>query len=75
MDSATWVSPLTSERQVPALPYKSLKQVHVTFTPDTIHPVIRFPVNLSGEVRTAPHFDVKPHIYDASTVLQFHSSP
>ena len=74
MDSATWISSLTSERQVPAFPYKSLNQIHVTFTPDTVHPVIRFPMNLSGEVRTAPHFDVKSRIYDASTVLQVCSS-
>lgn len=73
--SATWISPVTSERQVPAFPYKSLNQVHVTFTPNTAHPVIRFPMNLSEEMRTAPHFDVNSGIYDASTVLQFHSSP
>ncbi len=60
MDSATWISPLTSERQVPAFPYKSLDQIHVTFTPDTAHPVIRSPMNLSGEVRTAPHHGSLP---------------
>jgi hypothetical protein len=54
MDSATWISPLTSERQVPAFPYKSLDQIHVTFTPDTAHPVIRFPMNLSGRCALLP---------------------
>ena len=45
------------------------------FTPDTIHPVIRLPMDSSGKVRPASHFDVISRIYDALTVLQFYSSP
>ena len=54
MVSATWISSLTSERQVPAFPYKSLDQIHVTSTPDTVHPVIRLPMNLSGSTLQPP---------------------
>lgn len=47
VDFATWISPLSSRRLVPAVPYKSLNQTHATCTPNTTYPVIRSPVDLS----------------------------
>ncbi len=51
--SAPWISPLASERQVPAVPLKRLNQSHATFMPDTTHPVNRFPMDLS-QVNDSP---------------------
>lgn len=50
--STTCASPLTSERLVPAVPHKSLDQLHAPYTPAAACPVIRFPTGLSQEIET-----------------------
>jgi len=49
--STTCASPFTSERLVPAVPHKSLDQLHAPFTPVAACPVIRFPTGLSQEIK------------------------
>lgn len=73
VDFATWFSPLAPWRLVPVVPYKSLNQTHATCTPDTIYPVIRFPVGLSeSNFQTLILISISP--YDASAVVRSHSS-
>jgi len=51
---ATWASPLTSERLVPAVPHESLCRLHAPFTPVAACPVIRLPAGLSREIVSLP---------------------
>src|SRR4051794_18538334 len=51
---ATWASPLTSERLVPAVPHESLCRLHAPFTPVAACPVIRLPAGLSREMVSLP---------------------
>ncbi len=74
MVSATWTSPLSSERLVPAVPHKSLRQNHATLTPSTDHPVNQIPGGLVLGDTIAPSFDADFPSYDASSVVHFHSS-
>ncbi len=48
---ATWISPLTSWRLVPAVPCRSPDQNHAISTPDTTHPITRSPVSLSQGIK------------------------
>ena len=48
----TWISPFTSRHLVPAVPYKSPDQTHAIYTPDTAHPITRFPMSLSQGMET-----------------------
>ncbi len=50
--SATCASPLTSERLVPAVPHRSLDQLHASYTPAAACPVIRCPASLSQKIET-----------------------
>src|ERR1700756_1658065 len=43
----TWPSSLTLQRLVPAVPHKSLGQLHASYTPVAIRPIIRFLADLS----------------------------
>ena len=42
-----WPSPLASRRPVPAVPPKSLCQIHAPSTPVAVRPIIRFSADLS----------------------------
>jgi hypothetical protein len=48
---ATCASPLTAQRLVPAVPHKSLDQLHAPSTPAAACPVIRHPTSLSQEMQ------------------------
>jgi|ERR1700733_5979893 hypothetical protein len=50
--SATWISPLTSRRLVPAVPYRSPNQTHAIYTPDTTYTITRLSVDLSQGIET-----------------------
>ncbi len=64
--ASTWISPLTSERQIPTFHTKSLNQVHATFMPDAIKAVSRLPPRLiltssMPPVLTSTNFFSTPH--------------
>lgn len=59
-----WISPLTSRRLVPTVPYESLDQTHATCMPDTIYPIIRLPVDLSWSSDSGSSFDIFPTSFD-----------
>jgi hypothetical protein len=50
--SATCASPLPSGRLVPAVPHRSLDQLHASYTPTAACPVIRCPADLSQGIET-----------------------
>ena len=47
-----WPSPLASRRPVPAVPHKSLCQIHASSTPVAVRPIIRFSADLSQRLDT-----------------------
>jgi len=64
--ASTWISPLTSERQIPTFHTKSLNQVHATFMPDAIEAVSRMSPRLiltssMPPVLTSTNYISTPH--------------
>lgn len=51
-----YVSPFASRRLVPKLvaPCNCLRQTHATYAPSVAHPVTRYPMALSWEIRKLP---------------------
>ena len=49
---AIWISPLTSRRLVPAVPYRSPDKNHAIYTPDTAHPITRHSMSFSQVMET-----------------------
>ena len=49
---ASWNSPLSSRRLVPAVPYRSPNQNHASYTPVAICPITKHPTDLSQVIET-----------------------
>ena len=52
--ASTWVSPLTSGRQVPTFRTKAWNQVHAIFMPDAAQTISRSPLDLSWKPASTP---------------------